>query len=96
MSPYSGPVFSLVEGDSTKMEERGTLNEGVWDGLHESYYETGQLLGKGSYSNGELDGIWEMYHYDGRVSKGSYSNGDKCGEWIELGETKTYPPCPNG
>ena len=37
MSPYSGPVFSLVEGDSTKMEERGTLNEGFWDGLHESY-----------------------------------------------------------
>jgi len=26
--------------------------------------------------------------------KGSFSNGEKCGEWIEFGETKTYPPCP--
>jgi antitoxin component YwqK of YwqJK toxin-antitoxin module len=61
------------------------------------YYETGQFRGKGSYSNVELDGLFEFYHENGQLQfKGTYSNGERCGEWIEDGETVTYPPCPNG
>jgi len=30
------------------------------------------------------------------MDKGSYHRGQKCGEWIDDGETVTYPPCPPG
>ena len=37
----------------------------------------------------------ELYGEDGRLlEKGTYNWDEKCGEWIEDGDTVTYPPCP--
>ena len=30
------------------------------------------------------------------LEKGTFNMGERCGEWIEDGETVTYPPCPPG
>ena len=37
----------------------------------------------------------ELYGEDGRLlEKGTYNWDEKCDEWIEDGDTVTYPPCP--
>ena len=46
---------------------------------------------------GPPDGPYETYHDNGQLrEKGTYKDWEKCGEWIEDGETVTYPPCPPG
>jgi antitoxin component YwqK of YwqJK toxin-antitoxin module len=52
--------------------------------------------------DGELDGPYESYSFasyyeNGQLFRmGTYNMGEECGEWIEDGETVTYPPCPPG
>ena len=90
-----GPSESYYQNG--QLRHRGSYSNGKRDGLFERYQRNGQLSSKGTYSNGEPNGPWEYYYENGQLfSTGSYSNGEKCGEWIEEGETKTYPPCPNG
>ena len=30
------------------------------------------------------------------LENGTFNMGERCGEWLEDGETVTYPPCPPG
>ena len=54
----------------------------------------GQLAYRGTYAAGERDGPYEAYHENGSLEqRGTYNMGEECGEWIEDGETVTYPPC---
>ena len=52
--------------------------------------------------DGELDGPYESYSFasyyeNGQLErKGTYNMGQRCGEWIQDGETQTYPPCHPG
>ena len=47
-----------------------------------------ELFGK------KKDGPFELYHDNGQLKqKGNYNMNEKCGEWIEEGETTTYPLC---
>ena len=85
MLPYSGPIFRLMEDDSSTVQMSTTLKDGLRHGPLAAYYENGQLMAKGSYSNGEPDGPYETYHENGQLwVKGSYSNGEWDGPW------KTY------
>ena len=53
--------------------------------------------GRSSYTADELDGPFERYYENGQLEeRGTYNMGEQCGEWIEDGETVTYPPCPHG
>ena len=82
MLPYSGPIFRLMEDDSSTVQMSTTLKDGLRHGPGEGYYENGQLGQKGSYSNGERDGPWEFYYENGQLEqKGSYSNGEWDGPW---------------
>ena len=68
-------------------------------GIHqtESYHENGQLHEKDACKDGEWHGPYERYQKDGiLLVSGTQNMGVKCGEWIEDGETVTYPPCPPG
>ena len=58
MLPYSGPIFSLMEDDSSTVQMSTTLKDGLMHGPYETYYENGQLSAEGSYSNGEMCGEW--------------------------------------
>ena len=43
---------------------------------------------------GPPDGPFEFYDENGQLqTMGTYNMGEECGEWIEDGETVTYPPC---
>ena len=96
MLPYSGPIFRLMEDDSSKVQISTTLKDGLRHGPLEGYYENGQLEVKSSFSNGKYDGPYEDYHENGRLrSKGSFSNGERCGEWVEHGYPRTHDPCPS-
>ena len=95
--PYSGPVFSTFPTDSTKIREQGTLKDGEWDGLYESFYFNGQLDSRILYADTEYHGAFERYYFNGNViAKGMYEMGSRCGDWIDVGgNDEIYPPCPD-
>ena len=71
----SGTV--VVNSDHLHRSDGLMMRSVPFSGVSVSHYEDGQLKEKGSYSNGEPDGIWEEYYKDGQLSsKGSYSNGE--------------------
>jgi hypothetical protein len=83
--------------ENGQLMSRGTFSNGETDGPYENYHGNGQLSSKGTRKDGKLDGPFESYHENGQlVWKGTYNMGEECGEWIEEGETVTYPPCPPG
>ncbi|MEO2157788.1 MAG: hypothetical protein ABGX31_00460 [bacterium] len=94
--PYSGDVISVFETDSSKTRELGTLRDGQWQGLYETYYFNGQLESRINYSDGEFDGPLERYYFDGKmIAKGTYNQGARCGEWFDVDGTEdSYPSCP--
>lgn len=72
--PYSGPVIAYWEDGRVRV--RGTLVDGRWDGVRESYYALGTLKARESFSEGVLDGPFEAYFKKGAPSdKGTYVNG---------------------
>ena len=94
----NGTLDGPFEGyhSNGQLSIKGSLSNGGFHGPFEMYHENGQLMGESSYSNGELDGPFEMYLGNGQLmGRGSYSNGERCGEWVELGQTRTLPPCPS-
>lgn len=50
------------------------------------YYKSRQLIEEGNYKNGEKDGLWITYLWDGsKSSEGYYKKGLKNGHWIYYG-----------
>ncbi|MFD3001113.1 TonB family protein [Pontibacter toksunensis] len=46
------------------------------------YYSSGQVLGKGSYMNGQKQGNWLFYYPNGQLQgQGSYKNNEQVGRW---------------
>jgi antitoxin component YwqK of YwqJK toxin-antitoxin module len=83
--------------ENGQLQAKGTHVAGGFDGPYESYYENGQLEAKKSNVAGHEDGPCESYHENGQlIWKGIFNMGVECGQWIEEGETVTYPPCPPG
>ncbi len=97
--PYSGPVFSMEEGE----RRIGSLRDGLWDGPLEEYYENGQLREKMIWKDGEFDGSFEEYYENGQLMmKGIYKarelNGpferyDRNGELLDRGTLKDGKEC---
>ena len=80
-----------------QLERRGTYVAGKEDGPYENYHDNGELEQKGTYVAGERHGPWEFCNSNGELDmEGTYNMDGECGEWIEYGETVTYPPCPPG
>jgi hypothetical protein len=72
--PFTGPV--LATWDDGTIRVRGTLVNGRWDGVRESYYQLGTLKAREQFSNGVLDGPFEAYFKIGSPSdKGAYLDG---------------------
>ena len=65
-------------------------------GMGELYFESGQLWSKSIYKDGKRHGPDEFYDIYGKLRwQRSYSMGKECGKWLDDGETKPYPPCPD-
>jgi hypothetical protein len=74
LEPHSGPVVSMW--NETLVRERGTLLNGRWDGVRETYYYEGQLELRETYRNGVLHGPFEGWFREGAISdKGTYREG---------------------
>lgn len=55
------------------------------DGPFELRYANGQFKLRGTYKNGQRDGLWESFNENGELdSKGIYENGLKTGPWTSL------------
>ena len=72
-------------------------DKGIPQGDFENYYENGRLETKGTYRNGEEDGLWEYFYENGRLwKKCAYKNGEKDGLYAtyyengQLGEKCFY------
>jgi len=77
MTPYTGPVFSFMIDDTSKVGESGFLRDGELDGPYLFYHLNNQLNVRYSYSNGVLDGPSEYYSDNGQLNvRYSYSNGE--------------------
>ena len=47
----------------------------------------GSKSGEGNYDNGEKDGPWVYYHYEGEIrKKGNYKEGKEDGKWVYYDE----------
>lgn len=72
--PYTGPVIARWEDG--RVRTRGTLVDGRWDGVRESYYALGTLKARETFRNGVLHGPFEAYFRKGAPSdRGAYVNG---------------------
>lgn len=74
LEAYSGPVVAMWDDSIVRVS--GTLQNGRWDGVRETFYLDGQLETRESYRNGVLHGPFEAYFRTGRLSdKGTYEEG---------------------
>lgn len=72
--PYSGRVVAYWDDGGPRV--RGTLVNGRWDGVRESYYQLGTLKARETFREGVLHGPFEAYFKKGAPSdKGTYVNG---------------------
>lgn len=75
-------LFYVIDGISNRLlfragEYKGGKREGRWAFFNDA---NGKLRNTHSYKNGELDGPWFMYRYNGQVWwKGEYKNGERDG-----------------
>ena len=67
LEPYTGPVFTRFESDTTKIEQWGQLLNGMWEGATEVYYENGQLRETKTMRLGKQDGAWVSYYPNGEM-----------------------------
>jgi len=75
LEPYSGAVVDYFAG-TRMVAEQGTLANGRWNGVHETFYLDGQLEVRETYRNGVLNGPFESFFRTGRPSdKGTYQDG---------------------
>ncbi len=74
LEPYTGPVVAMW--DASRIRERGTLLNGRWDGVRETYYLEGPLELRETWQNGLLNGPFEGWFREGSPSdRGMYRNG---------------------
>jgi len=71
-------------------ENEMTYKGELYSGKYIRYHDDGTLskvTQKGSYKNGQKDGVWESYHNNGQLSsKVSYLNGNLNGVWEKYRE----------
>jgi antitoxin component YwqK of YwqJK toxin-antitoxin module len=76
---------SLALGQGVTMDDLVRTN-GLYYKKFTDVPFTGTTTGKiqGTFRNGEKDGPWVFYHYDGQLSeKGTFKDGEREGLWIE-------------
>jgi hypothetical protein len=74
LEAYNGPVVARWDAASPRV--RGTLRNGRWDGVRESFYQDGKLEVRETYRSGVLHGPFESYFRTGRPSdRGTYEDG---------------------
>ena len=72
--PFTGTV---------KGSERGSISDGLRQGLWEFFDDNGNLVSRGNFKDGYENGTWEFYWGNGQLKeKGKFVEGKKEGQWI--------------
>jgi antitoxin component YwqK of YwqJK toxin-antitoxin module len=62
---------------------RGTLVNGIREGIWRMYYSPGNLESMGAFRAGERIGLWEYWYHGGRRRMlGEWSQGERIGLWV--------------
>ena len=67
------------------MQDKRPYNEkGLPHGLHEVYWDNGNLWYKGTYIKNKRNGLWIFYWENGTImAKGEYIKGEQIGFWLD-------------
>ena len=58
MEPYTGDVLKYFPDEPDKVQVKGTLKDGTWNGELVAYHPNGRIRYLGSFSEGERCGAW--------------------------------------
>ena len=71
-------------------QHRGTIKNGIFEGLWIGYWSNGRVEFKGAHKNGTREGPWVRYNIIGRIwLKGAFKNGQREGPWLWYNEDGT-------
>ena len=76
------------DGKSDQIKRRCNKSNGVFDGLYESFYESGELEYRGEFKKGNQEGLWTAYFKNGKINKESLFKKDSKisgKQWDEIG-----------
>jgi hypothetical protein len=80
----------------SRTTHQSKIDGGEKHGLHEAYYENGQLLIKENYKDGKKDGFHEFYYKNGQLGfKVNYNDGKEDGlyEWYKENGQLQFKDC---
>jgi len=90
MKKTIGFVLLLLLAMNVFSQEIGIVNgkyykaDMLYTGLHQEFYDTGELLSSIPIVNGDIDGIQEIFYPDGTYKeRRSYAEGLKNGTWMK-------------
>ena len=64
-------------------QHRGTIKNGIFEGLWIGYWSNGRVEFTGAYKNGTREGPWTHLHRNGQISeKGAFKDGLRQGPWV--------------
>jgi antitoxin component YwqK of YwqJK toxin-antitoxin module len=77
---HDGPY--IKRDSSGVLLEKGTLKQGVQEGIRELYFPDGKVNIRERYANGTMDDLYEFFHPNGVLQlKGYYIKGEMYGLW---------------
>ncbi len=88
-APFTGRVFRRFPDDSTRIQLRGTLVDGTWEGPLEVYHANGRIRYSGALHAGAKCGEW-IENRDEEPPDDIYAS-----LMQEIESLGMYPPCPD-
>ena len=88
LAPYTGDVFKYFPGQEGKVQLRGHLREGMWNGELTVYHPNGRIRYLGELAAGVKCGVWTE-NMDPDPPKSLYKELKQ-----EIESMGLYPPCP--
>lgn len=90
LEPFSGRVVRHFEGDSSRVQIEGTLEDGTWEGELTVYHPSGRIRYQGRLSAGSPCGAW-LENRDDEETESLYLMLKR-----DIESMGIYPSCPGG
>jgi hypothetical protein len=87
---WSGPVFRNFPADPDRVQLKGSLRAGLWNGELVVYHANGRVRYMGSFARGERCGPWTE-NADSLPTHNAYDELVR-----EVESMALYPPCDDG
>ncbi len=88
LSAQKSQTKKFGKQEEIKVEYQALDSDSIYRGKFKLFFDN-ILLRDGSYNNGEKDGHWKFYNYEGvLIFEGNYKNGLRSGRWTFYKENK--------